>query len=99
MISWEEDFSIDEYQELVNEYGYKLKITNTNDSILVDNLIATSINDHVVSCNKYRFSKSQEYSVPKKASHQDIVEFIKVEKRKLKIQSNFSRIGTEKGFK
>ena len=78
MTTGEENFSINAYQELVNEYGYQLLTSNIQDSLLADELIKTCINDQVISRDKYRFSQSPEYFVPNKTQHQDVIEFIKV---------------------
>lgn len=78
MTTGEENFSIEAYQELVSEYGYQLVTSNIQDSLLVDELIKTCVNDKVISRNKYRFSQSQEYFVPNKTQHKDVIEFIKV---------------------
>ena len=78
MMTGEENFSINAYQELVNEYGYQLLTSNIQDSLLADELIKTCINEQVISRDKYRFSQSQEYFVPNKTQHQDVIEFIKV---------------------
>ena len=74
----EENFSIDAYQELVYEYGYLLLTCDLQDSILVGELMKTCINDRIMSQTKYRLSQSQEYFVPNKTQHQDVVQFIKV---------------------
>ena len=78
MTTGEENFSIKAYQELVSEYGYQLLTSDIQDSLLVDEMIKTCINDQVISRNKYRFSQSQEYFVPNKTQHKDVIKFIKV---------------------
>ena len=64
--------------ELLEESTYFNIFQDPQDRTLLKTLLHNSVNEKVLTTNRYKFSNSAEFFVPNKTLYRDYVEFVKV---------------------